>query len=162
MNVSFNEKNMAAHHPLFKSPNNSLSHTLYCMNKCFHSYLRSWIYLLSKTLLQMLVYEYMPGGRLRDRLTLLSEKALDFTTRLGIALGCANAILYLHTENPPILNSDINSRNIFLDVQPYGPPKLAIKTMWEQAPVLNLFSVQGRIPPPVSAYSELLCHTWKP
>lgn len=121
--------------------------------------MRSWKYLLSKTLLQMLVYEYMPGGRLRDRLTLLSEPALDFPMRLGIALGCANAILYLHTVNPAILNADINSRNIYLDVQPYGPPKVGIKTMWEQAPVLNLFSVQGRIPPPVSTYSNLRCHT---
>jgi serine/threonine protein kinase/Leucine-rich repeat (LRR) protein len=65
---------------------------------------------------QMLVYEYMPGGTLRDHLSALSGIPLDFPTRLRIALGSARGILYLHTEaNPPIFHRDIKASNILLD-----------------------------------------------
>lgn len=62
---------------------------------------------------QMLVYEYMSGGTLRDH---LSCTPMDFPTRLRIALGSARGILYLHTEaNPPIYHRDIKASNILLD-----------------------------------------------
>jgi serine/threonine protein kinase len=81
---------------------------------------------------QMLVYEYMPGGTLRDHLSALSGIPLDFPTRLRIALGSARGILYLHTEaNPPIFHRDIKASNILLDtrkvakVADFGLSKLA-------------------------------------
>ncbi|KAH7434357.1 hypothetical protein KP509_06G014200 [Ceratopteris richardii] len=65
---------------------------------------------------QMLVYEYMENGTLRDQLNSSSKKPLDFATRIQIALGSAKGILYLHTEaNPPIYHRDIKSSNILLD-----------------------------------------------
>lgn len=65
---------------------------------------------------QMLVYEYMPGGTLRDHLSASSGTPLDFPSRLRIALGAARGILYLHTEaNPPIFHRDIKPSNILLD-----------------------------------------------
>ncbi|KAG0558293.1 hypothetical protein KC19_10G016700 [Ceratodon purpureus] len=65
---------------------------------------------------QMLVYEYVPGGTLRDHLFASSGAPFDFPTRLRIALGAARGILYLHTEaNPPIFHRDIKASNILLD-----------------------------------------------
>jgi serine/threonine protein kinase len=67
---------------------------------------------------QMLVYEFMSGGTLRDHLFGTSEWAepLDFPTRVEIALGSARGINYLHTEaNPPIFHRDIKASNILLD-----------------------------------------------
>ncbi|XP_020575326.1 probable LRR receptor-like serine/threonine-protein kinase At1g06840 [Phalaenopsis equestris] len=65
---------------------------------------------------QMLVYEFMPNGTLRDHLSAKSKEALSFAMRLSIALGSARGILYLHTEaDPPIFHRDIKASNILLD-----------------------------------------------
>ncbi|CAI9097155.1 OLC1v1033513C5 [Oldenlandia corymbosa var. corymbosa] len=67
---------------------------------------------------QMLVYEFMPNGTLRDWLSgnAKSGETLNFGGRLRIALGAAKGILYLHTEaNPPIFHRDIKASNILLD-----------------------------------------------
>ncbi|KAH9311371.1 hypothetical protein KI387_026406, partial [Taxus chinensis] len=65
---------------------------------------------------QMLVYEYMSNGTLREHLSASSEKPLNFVQRLRISLGAARGILYLHNEaNPPIFHRDIKASNILLD-----------------------------------------------
>ncbi|KAK8704676.1 hypothetical protein V6N13_048293 [Hibiscus sabdariffa] len=65
---------------------------------------------------QMLVYEFMPNGTLRDWLSAKSKESLNFGMRLRIALGSAKGILYLHTEaNPPVFHRDIKASNILLD-----------------------------------------------
>ncbi|XP_021767444.1 probable LRR receptor-like serine/threonine-protein kinase At1g06840 isoform X3 [Chenopodium quinoa] len=65
---------------------------------------------------QVLVYEYMPNGTLRDWISGKSERTLNFVMRLRIALGVARGVLYLHTEaNPPIFHRDIKASNILLD-----------------------------------------------
>ncbi|KAK8682616.1 hypothetical protein V6N13_055000 [Hibiscus sabdariffa] len=65
---------------------------------------------------QMLVYEFMPNGTLRDWLSAKSKESLSFGMRLRIALGSAKGILYLHTEaNPPVFHRDIKASNILLD-----------------------------------------------
>lgn len=65
---------------------------------------------------QMLVYEYMPNGTLRDNLSAKAKEALSFAMRLRIALGSSRGILYLHTEaDPPIFHRDIKASNILLD-----------------------------------------------
>ncbi|KAJ4915226.1 putative LRR receptor-like serine/threonine-protein kinase [Raphanus sativus] len=65
---------------------------------------------------QMLVYEYMEHGTLRDNISVKLEKPLDFAMRMRIAIGSAKGILYLHTEaNPPIFHRDIKASNILLD-----------------------------------------------
>eukprot|EP01018_Ginkgo_biloba_P011607 Gb_41340 [translate_table: standard] len=66
---------------------------------------------------QMLVYEYMENGTLRDNLSIGElKRPLDFAARVSIALGAARGILYLHTEaNPPIFHRDIKASNILLD-----------------------------------------------
>ncbi|RVX22861.1 putative LRR receptor-like serine/threonine-protein kinase [Vitis vinifera] len=66
---------------------------------------------------QMLVYEFMPNGTLRDHLSAAkSKEPLSFAMRLSIALGSSKGILYLHTEaNPPIFHRDVKASNILLD-----------------------------------------------
>ncbi|CAI8597074.1 unnamed protein product [Vicia faba] len=65
---------------------------------------------------QMLVYEYMPNGTLRDHLSVTSKEPLTFITRLKIALGSAKGLMYLHNEaDPPIFHRDVKASNILLD-----------------------------------------------
>ncbi|KAJ6832427.1 putative LRR receptor-like serine/threonine-protein kinase [Iris pallida] len=65
---------------------------------------------------QMLVYEFMPNGTLRDHLSEKAKESLNFAMRMRIALGSSKGILYLHTEaDPPIFHRDIKATNILLD-----------------------------------------------
>ncbi|KAJ7528190.1 hypothetical protein O6H91_16G088600 [Diphasiastrum complanatum] len=81
---------------------------------------------------QMLVYEFINGGTLQQRLSPTAKFPLDFATRLRVAIASAKGILYLHTEaNPPILHRDIKASNIMLDernvakVSDFGLSRLA-------------------------------------
>ncbi|CAH9135275.1 unnamed protein product [Cuscuta epithymum] len=65
---------------------------------------------------QMLVYEYMCNGTLRDHLSGKFDEPLSFDQRLRVALESAKGILYLHAEaDPPIFHRDIKASNILLD-----------------------------------------------
>ncbi|KAI9153508.1 hypothetical protein LWI28_012460 [Acer negundo] len=65
---------------------------------------------------QMLIYEFVPNGTLRDWLSPKGKQSLNFGMRLRIALDSAKGLLYLHTEaNPPVFHRDIKASNILLD-----------------------------------------------
>ncbi|KAL0335340.1 UNVERIFIED_CONTAM: putative leucine-rich repeat receptor-like protein kinase [Sesamum radiatum] len=75
---------------------------------------------------QMLVYEYIANGTLKDSLSEMSQVQytfsgrsgirLDWMRRLRIALGAARGVQYLHDlADPPIIHRDIKSNNILLD-----------------------------------------------
>ncbi|XP_004252832.1 probable LRR receptor-like serine/threonine-protein kinase At2g16250 [Solanum lycopersicum] len=71
---------------------------------------------------KFLVYKYMPNG---DLFNLLSrdtdledenEQSLDWITRLKIATGVAEGLVYLHHEcNPPLVHRDVQASSILLD-----------------------------------------------
>nr|GLL33557.1 probable LRR receptor-like serine/threonine-protein kinase At1g06840 [Ipomoea trifida] len=95
---------------------------------------------------QMLVYEFMSNGTLRDHLSGKSKEPLDFAMRLRIALGSAKGILYLHTEaDPPIFHRDIKASNILLDTKLTA--KVADFGLSRLAPVPDL---EGVLPAHVS------------
>nr|XP_015625290.1 receptor-like serine/threonine-protein kinase NCRK isoform X2 [Oryza sativa Japonica Group] len=66
---------------------------------------------------RLLVFECMGNGNLRDCLDLKQgRKAMDWATRVGVALGAARGVEYLHEAAAPrILHRDIKSTNILLD-----------------------------------------------
>ncbi|KAL2488455.1 putative LRR receptor-like serine/threonine-protein kinase [Forsythia ovata] len=95
---------------------------------------------------QMLIYEFMSNGTLRDHLSGKSKLPLSFAMRIRIALGSAKGILYLHTEaNPPIFHRDIKATNILLD--PKFIAKVADFGLSRLAPVPEF---EGGIPSHVS------------
>uniref|UniRef100_A0A0E0RAR3 non-specific serine/threonine protein kinase n=1 Tax=Oryza rufipogon TaxID=4529 RepID=A0A0E0RAR3_ORYRU len=67
---------------------------------------------------RLLVYPYMENlsvaSRLRD--IKLNEPALDWPTRVRIALGAARGLEYLHEHcNPKIIHRDVKAANVLLD-----------------------------------------------
>ncbi|VAH08534.1 unnamed protein product [Triticum turgidum subsp. durum] len=86
---------------------------------------------------QMLVYEYMPNGTLRDHLSSKAKLSPGFGLRLHIALGASKGILYLHTDaNPPIFHRDVKASNILLDSK--FVPKVADFGLSRLAPVPDI------------------------
>ncbi|XP_051135179.1 probable serine/threonine-protein kinase PBL23 isoform X1 [Andrographis paniculata] len=67
---------------------------------------------------RIVVYEYLPNGSLEDHLLDLPphKMALDWYTRMKLALGAARGLEYLHDgANPPIIFRDFKTSNILLD-----------------------------------------------
>ncbi|XP_065011774.1 leucine-rich repeat receptor protein kinase HPCA1-like isoform X2 [Musa acuminata AAA Group] len=65
---------------------------------------------------EIVVYEYVPNGTLRESLSGKSGIRMDWKRRLRVAHGAASGLAYLHElANPPIIHRDIKSNNILLD-----------------------------------------------
>ncbi|XP_057442113.1 probable LRR receptor-like serine/threonine-protein kinase At1g06840 isoform X2 [Lotus japonicus] len=95
---------------------------------------------------QMLVYEFMPNGTLRDHLSAYSKEPLSFALRLKIALGSAKGLVYLHTEaDPPIFHRDVKATNILLNSKFIA--KVADFGLSRLAPVPD---IEGNLPSHVS------------
>ncbi|XP_073142230.1 leucine-rich repeat receptor protein kinase HPCA1 isoform X2 [Henckelia pumila] len=84
---------------------------------------------------QVLVYEFMANGTLRENLTGRNGAHLDWKRRIRVALGSARGLAYLHElAHPPIIHRDVKSTNILLDenltakVADFGLSKLVSET----------------------------------
>nr|BAF79967.1 receptor-like kinase [Closterium ehrenbergii] len=67
---------------------------------------------------QVLVYEYVANGTLRQHLTPLqgqTEQVLSFERRLDVAVGVAEGLYYLHSCKPMLVHRDVKSLNVFMD-----------------------------------------------
>ncbi|XXG59734.1 hypothetical protein AAC387_Pa04g1764 [Persea americana] len=65
---------------------------------------------------QMLVYEYVSNGTLKDSLSGRGGVHLDWRRRLRVALSSARGLAYLHElTDPAIIHRDVKSSNILLD-----------------------------------------------
>jgi serine/threonine protein kinase/Leucine-rich repeat (LRR) protein len=95
---------------------------------------------------QMLVYEFISNGTLREHLSAKYKVPLIFAMRMRIAIDSAKGILYLHTEaDPPIFHRDIKATNILLDSR--FTAKVADFGLSRLAPVPDL---EGDLPTHVS------------
>ncbi|KAJ7555580.1 hypothetical protein O6H91_05G045700 [Diphasiastrum complanatum] len=67
---------------------------------------------------RILVYEFMPQGNLQEHLHGIVRVRMDWCTRVGVAVGVAKALKYLHTgpaTGNPVIHRDLKSSNILLD-----------------------------------------------
>ncbi|VDP09146.1 unnamed protein product, partial [Soboliphyme baturini] len=70
-----------------------------------------------------LVYQFMHGGSLNDRLFGTSYKPLTWDQRLHIMIGSCRGLNYLHTfKTEPLVHGDVKGANILLDR--YLEPKI--------------------------------------
>lgn len=93
---------------------------LHCLNVYRHDNVLP-LYGFSLSGLQpCLVYQYMPGGCLEQRLrarTPSSRPVFDWLRRLNVAKGVARGLQFLHTiGDKPLIHGDIKSANILLDM----------------------------------------------
>ncbi|KMZ76346.1 Protein kinase family protein [Zostera marina] len=95
---------------------------------------------------RLLVYEYMSKGSLENHLFHVStdKKALEWNTRMKIAVGAARGLEYLHNvANPPVIYRDLKSANILLDED--FNPKLSDFGLAKLAPVGDQTHVSTRV-----------------
>ncbi|CAM6109011.1 unnamed protein product [Calypogeia fissa] len=67
---------------------------------------------------RLLVYNFVPNGTLYEALHGAGKPVMGWNTRMGIALGIARGLAYLHEDcHPRIIHRDIKGSNILLDSQ---------------------------------------------
>ncbi|XP_047325999.1 probable serine/threonine-protein kinase PBL21 [Impatiens glandulifera] len=97
---------------------------------------------------RLLVYEYMPNGCLDDHLSDIepagNNQALNWYTRMKIAMGAARGLQHLHCKaNPPVIYRDLKPANILLDKE--FNPKLSDFGLAKVGPVGDKTHVSTRV-----------------
>ncbi|KAL3729194.1 hypothetical protein ACJRO7_026312 [Eucalyptus globulus] len=86
------------------------------LSRVHHKNLVSLVGFCSEHGEQLLVYEFLPNGSIKESLSGKSGIRLDWARRLKVAIDAARGLAYLHElANPPIIHRDIKSTNILLD-----------------------------------------------
>ncbi|KAJ0399349.1 hypothetical protein P43SY_001538 [Pythium insidiosum] len=60
------------------------------------------------------LFEYMPNGDLRSHLEATDAKTQWSTSKLQMAMDVIEALVYVHSFNPPLVHRDLKSRNVLL------------------------------------------------
>ncbi|NXN92903.1 IRAK2 protein, partial [Rhinopomastus cyanomelas] len=82
--------------------------------RCCHINILQLVGFSVETGLHCLIYPYLPNGSLQNRLHCQDDSApLTWEMRVGIAVGLARAVEYLHSSG--ILHGNIKSSNVLLD-----------------------------------------------
>ena len=63
----------------------------------------------------MLIMELGEGGSLRALLATSNLATLTWRARAALAHGVASGVLYLHSQEPPVLHLDLKPANVVLD-----------------------------------------------
>ncbi|CAN6354849.1 unnamed protein product [Urochloa humidicola] len=67
-----------------------------------------------KPFTRMLVFEYVSNGSLYERLHVKEAEHLDWQSRLRIAMGVVYSLGYMHQQNTPVTERNLNSSCIYL------------------------------------------------
>ncbi|KAK4440058.1 protein MALE DISCOVERER 2 [Sesamum alatum] len=79
---------------------------------------------------RMMVFEYAPNGTLFEHLHVKDLEHLDWNARMRIIMGTAYCLQHMHDLNPPVVHTNLASREIFL-TDDYAA-KIADVTFWSE------------------------------
>lgn len=70
---------------------------------------------------QILVYEFVPHGDL-EKMLFDKRQSFSLAQRIGVAIGAAEGLAYLHSFTSPIVHRDVKPSNILLEEDPRPSP----------------------------------------
>ncbi|KAL5710054.1 hypothetical protein ACHQM5_020664 [Ranunculus cassubicifolius] len=109
--------------------------------------------------LQLLIYEYVPGGSLYKHLhEAQSESVLSWHERFNIILGTAKSLSHLHQMN--VIHYNLKSSNVLLDDS--GEPKIGDFGLARLLPMLDRYVLSSKIQSALGYMApEFACRTVK-
>jgi hypothetical protein len=109
--------------------------------------------------LQLLIYEFVPGGSLHQHLHECSEESsLSWVERLDIIIGVARALVHLHRHG--IIHYNLKSSNVLLDTN--GEPRVGDYGLVNLLPMLDRYVLSSKIQSALGYMApEFTCRTVK-
>jgi hypothetical protein len=109
--------------------------------------------------LQLLIYDYLPGGNLHKHLHECNEdNSLSWMERFDIILGVARGLTYLHQHG--VIHYNLKSSNVLLDSN--GEPKVGDYGLAKLLPMLDRYVLSSKIQSALGYMApEFACKTVK-
>ncbi|KAL6620424.1 hypothetical protein ACP70R_035563 [Stipagrostis hirtigluma subsp. patula] len=109
--------------------------------------------------LQLLIYEFVPGGNLHQHLHECSEESsLSWMERFDIIVGVARGLVYLHRHG--IIHYNLKSSNVLLDAN--GEPRVGDYGLASLLPMLDRYVLSSKIQSALGYMApEFSCRTAK-
>nr|CAB3474644.1 unnamed protein product [Digitaria exilis] len=109
--------------------------------------------------LQLLIYDYLPGGNLHKHLHERNEdNSLSWMERFDIILGVARGLTYLHQHG--VIHYNLKSSNVLLDTN--GEPKVGDYGLAKLLPMLDRYVLSSKIQSALGYMApEFACKTVK-